>query len=389
MTRPFGAWLRSSAKKLAAGIALSGLIASGASAQSPACARIAQQISGLALQGRDAGDPERAALLNRQIQAQRAEIQRISSTMRQIGCNQPNLQFGSDASPECLPLGQRLKALQQGVARLNQQNLQGDRAANAARRQTLLDTYDSYGCTDPIYDGDAASSPDFRTNTDTFFDPSVQSRRSGVTIGPPGGARGQNGLLPPLPENDDDPGSGVTIGGPLDTAPLAAPQAGFAGRQPVCVRLCDGFFFPIAGASNPAQAQDMCKAQCPQAEATLFLRAPNGEISDATDLGGQPYSSLPNALKYRTKSDEACTCRRADQSWGAALKPAEDQLEKRSDELVVTPKNQNDIVKGTLKVPGAAKTGTASKPATESAAPLPGTPRPNVRIIDTSKAKTP
>ena len=388
MHRHIGSRFRLMGQALAAGIALCGLFASDAAAQSPACTRIAQQITSLSLQGNDGGDPDRAAFVNRQIQAQRAEMQRVTAYMRQIGCNQQGLQFGGDASAECVPLGQRVKALQQGVARLSQQNLQGDRGASAARRQTLLNAYDSYGCTDPIYDGDAASSPDFRTNNDTLYDRNVQSRRSGVTIGPQG-----TGLVPPSPDTDDDPGSSVTIGSASDPSPLAPPQGGFAGRQPVCVRLCDGFFFPIAGASTPAQAQEMCQAQCPQTQASLFLRAPNGEITDATDLTGQPYSALPNALKYRTKADEACTCRRADQSWGTTLKPAEDKLEKRSDELTVTPKNQNDIAKGTLKVPGDAKSGVATKQATEAGAladtPLRTGPRPNVRVIDTSKAKTP
>ena len=377
------------------------LAAAPARPQSANCQRIAQQIESLSYEG-GVSDPGRQAEINRQIQSQRAEAAQITAYMRSVGCGQTDLRFGGDASSECQPLGQRLRVMQQSIARLSQQALQGGRQVNAARRQTLLNSYDAFGCTDPIYDGDAASSPyqrqpreafrrdDPYQGRDNFFDPGNQNRRSGVTFGssPPGS------VVPPLPDEMDSLDGGVTIDNQDRQAPQ--PRQGFAGKQPVCVRLCDGFFFPLSGASGPAEAQDMCQAQCPQSKTTVFLRTPNGEIGDAADIEGNTYSSLPNALKYRTKTVETCTCKKSDQSWSATLKPAEDLIDKKNEDLVVTEKNADDIARGKLKPPGAdAKSsqrrdgGKADGDAVLSDVPLRTGPRPNVRIIDTGKARVP
>ena len=48
-------------------------------------------------------------------------------------------------------------------------------------------------------------------------------------------------------------------------------------------------------------------------------RTPGEDITQATSINGQPYSSLPNALKYRQSFDAACSCKAAGQSWADAL----------------------------------------------------------------------
>ena len=355
-------------------------------AQSAACQRIARQISALSSDGEDA---ERSTLIARQVQEQRSEAARIAALMRSMGCDFQDAPFGGEAVPQCSPLRQRLRAAQQGGARLGAQALRSDRVSNAARRQTLLDSYDAYGCTDPVYDGDAASLPDGRAERDSLFDPASQSRRSGVTIGP----EPRLGVLPPYPLEEDTPG-GVRIG--IDDGGGDRTKQGFQGRQPVCVRVCDGFFFPTSGAANVGDAQAICQAQCPQTKTTVFLRAPGTEISDATDVDGMSYSSLPNALRYRTKTDETCSCRQGGQSWSATLKPAEDLIEKKTEDVIVTEKNADDIAGKLKNQSGPPKTPlkkpvsrTETEPGTISETPLRTTPRANVRIIDTNKARVP
>ena len=70
----------------------------------------------------------------------------------------------------------------------------------------------------------------------------------------------------------------------------------------LCVRLCDGFYFPISSAatqSSFARDADACSASC-GAEARLFYH-PNagGDVDSMVDLTGMAYSALPNAFKYR------------------------------------------------------------------------------------------
>jgi hypothetical protein len=91
--------------------------------------------------------------------------------------------------------------------------------------------------------------------------------------------------------------------------PGDAEQAASSGSVSYCVRLCDGFFFPIGDAGGNTSAHETaCQAQCPTAETRLFT-APAGSdgIEEATS-GGQRYTSIANAFRYRDRFDKACTC---------------------------------------------------------------------------------
>jgi hypothetical protein len=80
----------------------------------------------------------------------------------------------------------------------------------------------------------------------------------------------------------------------------------------LCVRLCDGFYFPVSSAatqSSFARDADACSASC-GAEARLFHH-PNvgGDVDTMVDLTGMAYSALPNAFKYRQTLVPSCRCR--------------------------------------------------------------------------------
>lgn len=99
------------------------------------------------------------------------------------------------------------------------------------------------------------------------------------------------------------------------------PSRDFSGSyKTLCVRTCDGFYFPIsysASRSQFASDADACHARCPDAETRLYVVKPNadddGEQSTAADTG-EPYSKLPNALRYRREVVNGCTCGHADPS---------------------------------------------------------------------------
>ena len=69
--------------------------------------------------------------------------------------------------------------------------------------------------------------------------------------------------------------------------------ASLGSRSAVCVRLCDGFYFPSVVSSGGDEA---CASQCPDAP-TAFYSMPAGsdKIDDAVSLTGAPYSALPVA----------------------------------------------------------------------------------------------
>jgi hypothetical protein len=101
-----------------------------------------------------------------------------------------------------------------------------------------------------------------------------------------------------------------------DQAPYSQPMAGT--YQTLCVRSCDGFYFPISFATVPSQfAADeaTCQSMCPGGQAELYTHLNPGEdASQMVSLSGQPYSALPNAFRFQKEYDKSCTC----QSAGAA-----------------------------------------------------------------------
>lgn len=109
------------------------------------------------------------------------------------------------------------------------------------------------------------------------------------------------------------------IAGGFELLPLVAPRApashGPAAPQPraVCVRLCDGFFFPVPASAAPnADTEGVCRALCPSAGVALYLLPANSDrIEDAANARGETYSVLPAAFRYRTAGAPTCGCRRA------------------------------------------------------------------------------
>jgi hypothetical protein len=89
----------------------------------------------------------------------------------------------------------------------------------------------------------------------------------------------------------------------------ATATANARGGRAICVRLCDGFFFPSVITSGSDEA---CASQCPDAP-TAFYSQPAGsdKIEDAVSLSGAPYSALAVADHHQLSFDNTCTCHRS------------------------------------------------------------------------------
>jgi hypothetical protein len=87
----------------------------------------------------------------------------------------------------------------------------------------------------------------------------------------------------------------------------------------VCVRLCDGYYFPVSfavGADRLDRDRNTCESRC-GSQGRLFVHPnPGGSIDDLRDLAGRPYSQLRTAFLYRTEYVSACACQ--PQPWDQA-----------------------------------------------------------------------
>ena len=87
--------------------------------------------------------------------------------------------------------------------------------------------------------------------------------------------------------------------------------------QTMCVRTCDGYYFPISFSVSKdkfSRDEKTCMARCPGAEVALYAHdVLNEEAEDmVSTVDGTPYRELPKAFSYRRTgvSRETCSCRK-------------------------------------------------------------------------------
>ena len=79
----------------------------------------------------------------------------------------------------------------------------------------------------------------------------------------------------------------------------------------MCVRLCDGYYFPLSYAaplSRLAHDADACAASCGIGARLFYYANPGGRLEDMVDMSGMAYAVLANAYRYRKALVEGCRC---------------------------------------------------------------------------------
>lgn len=266
--------------------------------------------------------PANTARFAQAAQRQQAEIARMSAHANAIGCNRQRfLFFGEPPPPQCGQINARLAQMQGNLAQLRARSGGDFEAGRAERRRMLVAQFDAY-CRSRVA---AAPQPGF---FERLF----------------GGQQYQEVPIGPSPEESQER--------EVDDTPRR-------GSQAVCVRKCDGGFFPVsysARRSNLDDLADLCSALCPNAETVLFTMHMGAEIDDAVSIEGESYSGLANAGRYKQKFNPSCTCKRADQSWADVLTKAEKLLGRPNRrDIIVTPEKAEELSRPALAAVKAAQ----------------------------------
>lgn len=90
----------------------------------------------------------------------------------------------------------------------------------------------------------------------------------------------------------------------------------FATYRTLCVRTCDGYYFPVSYSTLPSRfSSDVaaCQNQC-AAPAELFVYRNPGEAPEqmVSSDGRTAYNDLPNAWRYRKEYVKGCSCKSAE-----------------------------------------------------------------------------
>ena len=290
--------LRAQLRRLAFSSGLLVSLAGSAAAQSVDCARLQQQIAASA--GGRGGSSQK---LN-------AELNRTVAYARQLGCDrQQFLFFGGGAPPQCGGLNARISQLQASLA-------QGQ---GGGGREDLIARFNAY-CRRSQQSA-ALQPPRQRGFFESLFGGGDEPQQAPQAEIAPG----------PRPGEVADDGEGGSARG---------------GSQAVCVRTCDGGFFPMNMSSHRGSESlnEMCTALCPNTPVAVYTRNPNSDIKTAVSLDGTPYMELSNALKFQKTFDAACTCRPAGKTWAETLAGAESVLgNQRKGDILVTPEKSAEL----------------------------------------------
>lgn len=79
----------------------------------------------------------------------------------------------------------------------------------------------------------------------------------------------------------------------------------------LCVRACDGYYFPISFSTTEEHLADdaaICRQRCPAADAQLYYHRRSEGPESMISINGTAYTDLATAFLYRTTLDPSCTC---------------------------------------------------------------------------------
>ena len=305
-------------------------------ATNPMCPRLEAQLATIDRGG--TGDPAKDEQIRRYQEAatkQQAELDRTTLQAKRMGCESSGFfSLFNGQSAQCSPVNNQIQQMRgnldqitTSLERLRSGGLGGNDRENQRRSVLLALAQNNCG---PQYAG------------------ALQQQQQGA-----------GNFLSNLFGNNNAPGAP-----PADLGPQSGTY------RTVCVRSCDGGYFPISFATVPARFGDdekTCRALCPAAEATLYAyRNPGEDMNQAVSIGGQPYSSSPNAFRFRQEFNPSCSCKAAGQTWADALKAIDDKAAaEQQGDIIVTEESAKKMSRPQTK-----QTATpARKGSTTAAAP--------------------
>jgi len=309
----------------------------------PVCQRLEIQLATID-RGSGTGDPAKDEQVRRYQEAQarqQAELDRLTQQAKRMGCESSGFfSLFNQNSAQCGPVNNQIQRMRGNLDQITTslEQLRSGGLGGADRenqRRSVLTALAQNNC-GPQY--------------------AAALRDQGPT-GFLGGLFGNNNATP-VPGGDFSTASGT--------------------YRTVCVRTCDGAYFPVSFATVPARFPDdekTCKALCPATEANLYAyRNPGEDMNQAVSITGQPYTALPTAFKFRASFDPACSCKAAGQTWSDALKAVDDkaQLEQQGD-IIVTEESARKMQQQRMQAKSTqppAKKGAAA-PATTASTPAP------------------
>ena len=231
-----------------------------------------------------AGNGAALAAINKQIQDTTRVYQGTKAAMEDAGCFQSFLIFGRSLArtPNCLKMNDRAENAQRQLDQLQgQRDAMAGGGGNRRRQAELMDALARNGCS-----GGKPMQQQARRDT---------------------GGGGFFGWFGRGSGDEEQPGQ--------PEQPVYRSIDPNGRYRSVCVRTCDGFFFPVSYqtyASRLSQDATVCQSSCAAPAELYVYRNPGQEIDQAISLNGSAYTDLPAAFKFRKEYVKGCSCKEAE-----------------------------------------------------------------------------
>ncbi len=245
------------------------------------CQRLERQLANIYIRGNNHSSAAQLADLNKQISAQRRTHKNLQRKADRKHCYEDTFFFGKELrrTRYCIKLDRQIRKAKNKLLRLDDQRVNLRRPQNLDnKREVLLEELAHNRCGKRYQ----------------------QSRR-------------RQGF-------GDSIFGGIFGGGSSDYEDRRQDEAvapdqikPYATYRTMCVRLCDGFYFPVSFSALPSKFDvdsTACQDRCAAPTQLFVYRNPGAEIEQmiAPD-GGMPYSQLPNAYKFKKKFVKGCSCK--------------------------------------------------------------------------------
>jgi hypothetical protein len=283
--------------------------------RNPVCPQLEAQLSAFDRGITDSSQSDQARRLDDAVRKQQSDLDRLSAQARRSGCEGNGFFSLFTSQPaQCAPLNAQIQQARGNLDRTmsDLQRAQSNTGADhEGQRRSIIGALAQNDC-----------GPQYRQlanqNQGGFFD---------RLFGP-------GTILSP------------------DSTPTAAASGSY---MTLCVRTCDGYYFPVSYSAQPnkfGEDAQACQRMCPAADATLYSHRTTGEdITQAVSANGRLYTELPNAFAYRKQFNPSCSCKAAGQTWADALKQIDDQTIERGD-VVVTEERAKQLAQPQLDAQG-------------------------------------
>lgn len=209
---------------------------------------------------------------------QNLEIRKVRYDMRRLRCEGAIVEYRADGTSQCGELAAaltRMEANKRALA-VKRDAIRFEGPGNNPGRERLLAALEANGCN--------ADQPD----------------PAATAVLPPGTLNRPADAMEPLDG--------------ADTAQAFRGSAGHGSLRTLCVRTCNGAFFPISSNTSPLNFRrdaQICQQMCPDTQTELYYHSMRtAETADMVSAeSGKPYRMLPTAFSYLNRpSGEKAAC---------------------------------------------------------------------------------